>query len=275
MSPADLDQIVVDVTRALPHVLAAWIFGSRADGTARPGSDLDIAVMPMPGQKPPAGIEERIAAAVAARTGLDVDVCQLTDASPVLGIEAVGHGRRVFVRDEALADAAEERVRRRYLDTAHLRRVQNHYLYGDNVTLRPRSLEGRLRRLQTVVRRLRRYRDLGADGIVGNEDLEWAVERGLHLGCEIVLDVGNHILASAFSRTTETYEQILDALHAEAVISAELRAELAGLGGFRNVLVHDYLDLDMDRVLAALDAAPDRLARFAAEVHAWLSRQPS
>jgi uncharacterized protein YutE (UPF0331/DUF86 family) len=101
------------------------------------------------------------------------------------------------------------------------------------------------------------------------------VERGLHLGCEIALDVGNHVLAGAFSRTPETYEQILDALAAEAVLSAGLRAELTGLGGFRNVLVHDYLDVDPERVIAALARVPERFETFAAELHRWLATRPA
>jgi uncharacterized protein YutE (UPF0331/DUF86 family) len=90
-----------------------------------------------------------------------------------------------------------------------------------------------------------------------------------------VLDVGNHLLAGAFSRTPETYEQILDALTTEGVLSAALRAELKGLGGFRNVLVHGYLDVDIERVIRALDRAPERFESFAAEIHRWLAaREP-
>lgn len=139
------------------------------------------------------------------------------------------------------------------------------------MTLRPRAIEARLRRLHQVVGRLRRYRERGAEQLRSDEDLQWLVERGLHLGCEIVLDVGNHVLASAFSRAPDTYEQILDALAAEGVLSAAVRAELTGLGGFRNVLVHDYLDVDLDRVIAALARAPERFESFAADIHRWLA----
>jgi uncharacterized protein YutE (UPF0331/DUF86 family) len=139
------------------------------------------------------------------------------------------------------------------------------------VTLRPRTVESRLRRLLQIARRLRRYRERGPASLQSDEDLQWLVERGLQLGCEIVLDTGNHILAGAFGRSPETHEQILDALAAEGVLSAELRADLRGLGGFRNVLVHDYLDLDAARVAAALERVPEQLERFAREVHAWLA----
>jgi uncharacterized protein YutE (UPF0331/DUF86 family) len=57
------------------------------------------------------------------------------------------------------------------------------------------------------------------------------------------------------------------------VIGPDLRADLTGLGGFRNVLVHGYLDLDLDRVVEILEDAPERFERFARELHDWLGRQ--
>ena len=101
-----------------------------------------------------------------------------------------------------------------------------------------------------------------------------AVEARLHLGCEIVLDVGNHVLVGAFSRASETYEDILTGLAAEGVIDGGLRSELAGFGGLRNVLVHGDLDVDLDRVLAALDTAPERFSRFSHPVHEWPLLRP-
>ena len=142
------------------------------------------------------------------------------------------------------------------------------------MTVRPVAIEARLRRLEHVVRRLKRYRALGNDRIREDEDVQWLVERGLHLGCEIVLDVGNHVLVGAFGRSSNTYEDILTGLASEGVIDTGLRAELAGLGGFRNVLVHGYLDVDLDRVLAALETAPERFDRFAQAVHDWLPGVP-
>jgi uncharacterized protein YutE (UPF0331/DUF86 family) len=141
------------------------------------------------------------------------------------------------------------------------------------VTLRRPAVEARLRRLHAVSRRLRRYRAEGAERIRADEDLQWLVERGLQLGCEIVLDVGNHVLVGAFSRPSESYEEILTGLAVEGVIGADLRAGLTGLGGFRNVLVHGYLDLDLDRVVQILEHAPERFERFARELHDWLGRQ--
>lgn len=128
MGTTDIDRVVTVVAATEPSVVAAWVFGSRGRGEARPRSDLDVAILT---DGTGSGIVDRISAEITGRTGLDVDVCRLDVAGPVLAYEIVTDGRRVFARNEEIADRHEERVRREYLDTAHLRRVQHHYLYGD------------------------------------------------------------------------------------------------------------------------------------------------
>jgi uncharacterized protein YutE (UPF0331/DUF86 family) len=140
------------------------------------------------------------------------------------------------------------------------------------LTLRREAIEARLRRLADVIRRLRRFREAPRERFLADEDLQWLVERGLHLGCEIVLDVGNHILAGALGRPADTYEQILARLGAEGVLSKELLDEVGGLGAFRNVLVHAYMNIDAARVYEALARAPERFERFSTEILAWLER---
>jgi uncharacterized protein YutE (UPF0331/DUF86 family) len=75
-----------------------------------------------------------------------------------------------------------------------------------------------------------------------------AAERYLHLSIECLLDIGNHIIADRGYRKPETYGEILQILAEEGVIPEKLFQELEGMAAFRNVLVHDYLKLDLDKV---------------------------
>lgn len=123
------DDALRSIVSGEPAVVAAWIFGSRARGSERPASDVDVAVLLERGASK--AILTRLAAEITNALGVDADVVDLSSSTPVLGFEIVAHGRRVFERDERIADEAEERCLREYLDTAHMRRVQSHYLYGD------------------------------------------------------------------------------------------------------------------------------------------------
>ena len=50
-----------------------------------------------------------------------------------------------------------------------------------------------------------------------------------------------------------------------------LRARLKGVGGFRNVLVHGYLEVDPDRVAEYLARAPGDFSAFLDAIRTWLT----
>src|SRR2546427_12684636 len=116
------------------------------------------------------------------------------------------------------------------------------------MVLRPEAVRERLLRLEEVISRLEELRRLDARALREGFRDAWARERGLQLGAEIILDVGNHILSAHFGVSAQDYEDIISQLGARGVLEPELRARLKGLGGFRNVLVHGYLRLGPARV---------------------------
>jgi uncharacterized protein YutE (UPF0331/DUF86 family) len=91
--------------------------------------------------------------------------------------------------------------------------------------------------------------------------LHGAAERYLHLSIECLLDIGNHIIADRGYRKPETYGEIFQILSENEVISEQLFRHLDGMAAFRNVLVHDYLKLDLDKVYQVIK---ERLKYFEA-----------
>ena len=81
----------------IPHVIAAWAFGSAKDGEIRPGGDLDIAVL---WDRSPT-LDERVELLIQLQRVFnfdDVDLVVLNGASPITRFEAVS-GRLIFSRD--------------------------------------------------------------------------------------------------------------------------------------------------------------------------------
>jgi uncharacterized protein YutE (UPF0331/DUF86 family) len=62
----------------------------------------------------------------------------------------------------------------------------------------------------------------------------------------------------------------LGTLRDRAVLSEELYREIKGLGGFRNILVHRYLDINPDEVFESFQKGLVIFPAFAQEVLAWL-----
>lgn len=78
----------------------------------------------------------------------------------------------------------------------------------------------------------------------------------LFMAAQLVIDVAAE-LSSRAGRHFSDYTEAIRNLELDSRFPPQLVARLSGLPGFRNVLVHEYAALDLDRALAALrDTAP-------------------
>ncbi|HEY0090527.1 MAG TPA: DUF86 domain-containing protein, partial [Candidatus Lokiarchaeia archaeon] len=69
-------------------------------------------------------------------------------------------------------------------------------------------------------------------------------ERYLQLAIEYVLDIGNHIISRLEFKKPETYQDIFVILGKNSILPLEFAEKIAKMAGFRNILVHGYLDID-------------------------------
>ena len=131
-------------------------------------------------------------------------------------------------------------------------------------------------RLAEMRRHLDHLREL-RPGISGPGDLE----RNLSLHndvlfslltvCQLVIDISGE-LAAARGERFEDYRGAVRCLARDEQFPEDLVRELEVLPGFRNVLVHEYVALDMARVIEALDNL-EPLERFAGIVHRMLEKE--
>ncbi len=94
----------------------------------------------------------------------------------------------------------------------------------------------------------------------------------MQIASQIVLDTGSHIIAEMGWESPENYEQVIDILTRYEVISPELALRLRGMAGFRNVLVHGYMEIDDERVFLAATKHLDDYVAFAESVAAWVEK---
>lgn len=127
----------------------------------------------------------------------------------------------------------------------------------------------KLLQIDQATSRLRSWMPLSLENLQTDQKLQWAVERGLHVAAEALFDTGNHILASEFQESVDQYREVPTRLVARGVLSQETAQRLTSLSGFRNVLVHDYAEIDLLKIHAGLDRLDDFDA-FIADVERWL-----
>jgi uncharacterized protein YutE (UPF0331/DUF86 family) len=75
-----------------------------------------------------------------------------------------------------------------------------------------------------------------------------SAERFLHLVIEAIIDLGNHTIAGLQLGEVNWYSDIPLLLFEAGYIDDELKEKWTRMIGFRNVLVHDYLDIDREIV---------------------------
>jgi uncharacterized protein YutE (UPF0331/DUF86 family) len=136
--------------------------------------------------------------------------------------------------------------------------------------LQREAILARLDTIRHVVDRLQRHRTTPLDVYLADEDEQWIVERGLQRAAEAVLDICGHVAAGLGLRPVEDYTQGVDRLGEAGLLPADFVARFRGIGGFRNVLVHEYLDIDPRRVHEALGHGLDDLLTFAGHIAAYL-----
>jgi uncharacterized protein YutE (UPF0331/DUF86 family) len=103
-----------------------------------------------------------------------------------------------------------------------------------------------------------RPRVRGADDLTRDLSLHNDVLFSLLTVCQLVIDISGELAARRGDRFDD-YTGAVRSLAADARFPADVVRELERLPGFRNVLVHEYVALDMRRVVEAMnELAPVR-----------------
>jgi uncharacterized protein YutE (UPF0331/DUF86 family) len=133
----------------------------------------------------------------------------------------------------------------------------------------PEVVRRHLLALDEALQVLRRHRDVSAAQLREDRERLWIVERGLQLCAQSALDVATHLAASA-GREAPDYRSALDALAELGVLPRAFTDRFRAVAGFRNVLVHGYLEVDLDEVHRLLTERLDDFVEFAGHVQAHL-----
>lgn len=123
--------------------------------------------------------------------------------------------------------------------------------------------------LDRALETLGRHRGASSAELAADRELRWVVERGLQLCAQNALDIATH-LAAAAGYDVPDYASAIDRLGELEVLPRELAARFRAIAGFRNVLVHGYLDVDLEIVAEALHSRLDDFVEFARRIEARL-----
>lgn len=127
-------------------------------------------------------------------------------------------------------------------------------------------IERRLMKLEQTVRKLKEIATYSWEDYNQNEGLKDRAERNLQLAAQSCIDLANHLIADLGFRSPLTYAESFTVLREEGIISPDLAETMQKIAGFRNILVHDYLEIDQQIVYTTLNKLQD-FREFAQCIH--------
>lgn len=104
-----------------------------------------------------------------------------------------------------------------------------------------------LKRERDALRRLEDYQD--------DMRLKRAVERSLQVSVEACLDIGRHIISREGYRYPEDNKDVFQVLAEESIVPGMLLPALLNMARFRNLVVHNYAQIDDAQVYAILKSS--------------------
>jgi len=93
--------------------------------------------------------------------------------------------------------------------------------------------------------------------ILNDKSKEWALRYGLIETIQIVIDIACHLVSKYNLGNPSTYAECIELLEKYAYIDKNITANLLGMVGLRNILIHEYLIIDKIKLYDLLKNVDD------------------
>ena len=110
--------------------------------------------------------------------------------------------------------------------------------------VRAEIIRKRMNRLDEYLSILKKFQHYSFEEFTADPERYGSAERFLHLGIEAIIDMGNHVIAELELGVVNWYSDIPKIMAEKEFISSELEEKWISMIGFRNTLVHEYIDID-------------------------------
>lgn len=123
-------------------------------------------------------------------------------------------------------------------------------------------MKKKINAIQFSLGRINKYRSLALEEFIDDNDAKDIVAHNLFLALQNVIDIGTHLIADANWEEPNFLAEIPGILAKEGVIAAELVKPLKGMIGLRNLIAHEYGDLDFITIFRIVQEDLGDLTRF-------------
>jgi uncharacterized protein YutE (UPF0331/DUF86 family) len=141
---------------------------------------------------------------------------------------------------------------------------------GESLMVKPEVIRKRFNKLDEYLNILKKLQRYTRSEFLSDPEHYGSTERFLHLSIELLTDVGNHIIAEEELGMVNWYSDIPDILNSKNIINIELKEIWIKMIGFRNTLIHEYIDIDLEIVYDVLQNGLDDLESIKLKLAVYL-----
>jgi uncharacterized protein YutE (UPF0331/DUF86 family) len=139
--------------------------------------------------------------------------------------------------------------------------------------LRPELIRKKLKGIRFDLEALRVLSEDSEHPIAGDEERSTLAERRLERIINRAIDVNLHIIRSAGSPAPEDYTQSFFELSKLKVISHDLAKQLAPAAGARNMLVHEYDEIEEQPFMSSIEYSLRFFPEYVDAVDRYISKR--
>lgn len=133
-------------------------------------------------------------------------------------------------------------------------------------------IQERLKKLEEQLTLLRELQRVPQEQFIVNpRDHVYALHL-LQTAIQAVIDIGTHLVASLNLGRLEEYRDVARLLAQEKIIPEDLHPKLEKMIGLRNLIIHEYLRIELDKIYQIIQHNLDDLMGFAKHIQAFLER---
>ena len=110
--------------------------------------------------------------------------------------------------------------------------------------VRAEIIRKRLNKLDEYIAILKSLQQYSYEEFIADPERYGSTERFLHLAIEAITDMGNHIIADLELGVVNSYSDIPALIARKGYLSRSLEEKWIRMIGFKNTLVHEYIDID-------------------------------
>lgn len=132
------------------------------------------------------------------------------------------------------------------------------------------KISRKLRFMKRYVEFLTSHHAISVGELEENYELKSAIERNLELALESMLDIGEMIISEAGFEKPEDYKSVVLILGKRGVLPKAFAEKLVPAVGVRNILVHMYTEVDIEKICEFLRENLGDFDEFAKHVANYL-----